>query len=101
MSGSDATAKRSSQFFRRERGSDWLELQLHDPFEYQLASLDTGFRAVDITHLIVRSRWIGHPIGPQRTSVFVLLDPDHLLDSNQPYCSADFIHITWAMIQPS
>jgi len=81
-------------------GKDWLVLQLHDAFEYQLGSLDTGFRAVDITHLIVRSRWIGRPIGPQRTSVFVLLDPDHLLDSNQQFRSADFIHITWAMIQP-
>jgi hypothetical protein len=82
-------------------GSDWLVLQLHDPFDYQLGSLNTGFRGIRITQLIVRSRCVGRPIGPQPTSVFVLLDPDHLLDAKQRFRSADFIHITWAMIQPA
>ena len=79
-------------------GNDWLVLQLHNPFEYQLGSLDTGFRAVPIEHFIVRSRWVGHPIGSQSTSVFVLLDTDRLLDTDKMFRSADFLHITWAMI---
>jgi hypothetical protein len=79
-------------------GSDWLVLRLHNPFEYQLGTLDTGFRAVRIDHFIVRSRWTGHPIGSQPTSVFLLLDTDHLLDTSEEFRSADFLHITWAMI---
>ena len=39
-------------------GNDWSVLQLHEPFEYQLGSLDTGFRAATITHFLVRSRWL-------------------------------------------
>jgi hypothetical protein len=88
-----------AQLALQDWGRDWLVLQLRDPFEYQLGSLDTGFRAVDIIHLIVRSRWLGHPIGLERTSVFVLLDPDHVFSSKQQFRSADFIHVTWAMIQ--
>ena len=80
-------------------GSDWLVLQLHDPLDYQLGSLDTGFRGVRITEFIVRSRLIGQPIGSPWTSVFVLLDPDHALDTKQQFRSTDFIHITWAMIR--
>ena len=79
-------------------GSDWLVLRLHNPFEYQLGSLDTGFRAVQIEQFIIRSRWVGQPIGPQSTSVFVLLDADQLLNTNEVFRSADFLHITWAMI---
>jgi hypothetical protein len=41
-----------------------------------------------------------HPIGAQRTSVFLLLDADHLLDTKQRFRSTDFIHISWAMIPP-
>jgi hypothetical protein len=81
-------------------GTDWLVLQLHEPFEYQLGSLDTGFRVSAITHFVVRSRLLGHPIGAQRTSVFLLLDADHLLDTKQQFRSTDFIHISWAMIPP-
>jgi hypothetical protein len=79
-------------------GSDWLILRLHNPFEYQFGSLDTGFRAVRIEHFIVRSRWAGHPIGSQSTSVFVLLDTDRLLNTNKMFRSADFLHATWALI---
>jgi hypothetical protein len=82
-------------------GTDWLVLQLHEPFEYQLGSLDTGFRVSVITHFVVRSRLLGHPIGAQRTSVFLLLDADHVLDTKQQFRSTDFIHISWAMIPPS
>jgi hypothetical protein len=79
-------------------GSDWLVLRLHNPFEYQLGSLETGFRAVRIEHFIVRSRWAGHPIGSHSTSVFVLLDIDQLLDTKELFRSADFLHVTWALI---
>jgi hypothetical protein len=79
-------------------GSDWLVLRLHNPFEYQLGSLDTGFRAVQVEHFIVRSRWVGHPIGSQSTSVFVLLDTEQLLDNSEVFRSADFLHVTWAFI---
>jgi hypothetical protein len=79
-------------------GSDWLVLRLHNPFEYPLGSLDTGFRGIQIEHFIVRSRWAGQTIGSQSTSVFVLLDVDQLLDANKVFCSADFLHVTWAMI---
>jgi hypothetical protein len=79
-------------------GNDWLVLQLHEPFEYQLGSLDTGFRAATITHFLVRSRWAGHAIGAQRTSVFLLLDADHALDTKEQFRSTDFIHICWGMI---
>ena len=79
-------------------GSDWLVLRLHNPFEYQLGSLDTGFCAVRIEHFVVRSRWAGHPIGSESTSVFVLLDTDQLLCTNEIFRSADFLHVTWALI---
>jgi len=81
-------------------GSDWLVLELHEPFEYQLGSLDTGFRAARITHFLVRSRWAGHAIGTQQTSVFLLLDTDHALESKEQFHSTDFIHICWGMIPP-
>jgi hypothetical protein len=81
-------------------GSDWLVLQLHEPFEYQLGSLDTGFRAVTITHFLVRSRWAGYAIGAQQTSVFLLLDADHVLDTKEQFRSADFLHICWGIIPP-
>ncbi len=81
-------------------GRDWLVLRLHEPFEYQLGSLDTGFRAATITHFLVRSRWPGHAIGAQQTSVFLLLDPDHALDAKEQLRSTDFVHICWAIIPP-
>jgi hypothetical protein len=81
-------------------GSDWLALQLHEPFEYQLGSLNTGFRVARITHFLVRSRWAGHAIGRQQTSVFLLLDVDHVLETKERFRSTDFIHICWGMIPP-
>ena len=81
-------------------GSDWLLLHLNEPFEYQLGSLDTGFRALAVTHFLVRSRWAGSPIGGQQTSVFLLIDPDRVFETKQHYSSADFIHICWGMIPP-
>jgi hypothetical protein len=89
------------QIALEEWGSDWLVLQLHKPFDYQLGSLDTGFRGVRITQFILRSRLVGQPIGSEWTSVFVLLDPDHLLDTKLHFRSTDFIHVTWAMIRPN
>jgi hypothetical protein len=81
-------------------GSDWLVLRLDEPFEYQLGSLDTGFRATAVTHFLVRSRWAGHAIGVQQTSVFLLVDGDHVLDAKQQFRSTDFIHVCWGMIPP-
>ena len=81
-------------------GCDWLVLQLHEPFEYQLGSLDTGFRATTVTHFLVRSRWAGHALGAQQTSVFLLLDADHVLDTKQQVRSTDFIHACWGMVPP-
>jgi hypothetical protein len=81
-------------------GTDWVVLQLHEPFDYQLGSLETGFRAAHITHFVVRSRRHGHPIGPQQTSVFLLVDANCALEKKQHYCKADFIHICWGIIPP-
>jgi hypothetical protein len=81
-------------------GSDWLVLQLHEPFEYQLGGLDTGFRSARITHFLVRSRWAGYVIGAQQTSVFLLLDADHVLETRQQFRSTDFTHICWGIIPP-
>lgn len=81
-------------------GCDWLVLQLHEAFEYQLGSLDTGFRATIVTHFLVRSRWAEHAIGAQQTSVFLLLDADHVLDTKQQFRSTDFIHACWGMVPP-
>ena len=81
-------------------GSDWLVLQLHESFEYQLGSLQTGFRAARIIHFLVRSRWAGHAIGARQTSVFLLLDAHHVLETKQQFRSTDFIHICWGIIPP-
>ena len=81
-------------------GNDWLVLQLREPFDYQLGSLDTGFRGIVITDFIVRSRLVGYPIGGDRTAVFLLIDPDHVLTKKQEFTSRDFIHICWGMIPP-
>jgi hypothetical protein len=81
-------------------GSDWLVLQLDEPFEYQLGSLDIGFRATTVTHFLVRSRWASHTIGAQQTSVFLLVDADHVLDTRHQFRSTDFIHVCWGMIPP-
>jgi hypothetical protein len=87
------------QIALEDSGSDWLVLQLADPFEYP-GSPDTGFRALAVTHFIVRSRWAGCPIGGPQTSVFVLIDPDRVLDTKERFRSTDFIHIAWGMIPP-
>ncbi len=81
-------------------GSDWLVLQLHEPFDYQLGSLDTGFRGVVVTDFAVRSRLVGYPIGRHRTSVFLLIDSDQMLSKKREFTSKDFIHICWGMIPP-
>jgi hypothetical protein len=81
-------------------GGDWLVLQLHEPFEYQLGSLDAGFRGTTVTRFLVRSRWAGHVIGAQQTSVFLLLDFDQMLDTREQFRSADFLHVCWGMIPP-
>ena len=88
------------QIALEDSGSDWLVLQLADPFEYQLGSPDTGFRAVTLTHFVVRSRWAGCPIGEPQTSVFLLIDPDRVLDTKNSFRSTDFVHIAWGMIPP-
>jgi len=80
-------------------GDDWLVLRLNQPFEYQLGSLDIGFRAVQIERFIVRSRWAGHRIAAEATSVFLLLDVNQLLDTQMVFRSADFLHVTWALIR--
>ena len=94
------TAKVVPQIALEDWSSDWLALQLHQPFEYQLGSLDTGFRAATITHFLVRSRWAGHAIGAHQTSVFLLLDADHAIETKQQFRSTDFTHICWGMIPP-
>ena len=88
------------QITLKDWGSDWLVLQLRDPFDYQFGSLAAGFRVITVTHFLVRSRWAGHAIGARQTSVFLLLDGNHVLDTKQQFRSTDFIHICWGIIPP-
>jgi hypothetical protein len=94
------TGRVARQITLEDWGSDWLVLQLDEPFGYQLGSLETGFRAATVTHFLVRSRWPGHAIGAQQTSVFLLLDADHVLDTKQQFRSTDFVQACWGMIPP-
>ena len=82
-------------------GSDWLILQLDEPFDYQLGSLETGLRGILVTHLIVRSRLASYPIGEKQTSVFVLLDPDNIVHTKDHFRSTDFVQAFWGVIPSS
>ena len=81
-------------------GDDWLALRPTEPFDYQIGSLDSGFRGVVVAYMLVRSRWLGCPIGEQRTSVFLLLDVDGVVDTKAHFRSSDFISACWGVIPP-
>jgi hypothetical protein len=79
-------------------GSDWLVLQLDDPFVYQTFSQPQGYRGHRVSHILVRSRWAGCPVGGTQTSVFVLLDLHHVLDEHRVYVAADFFLACWGIV---
>ena len=80
--------------------ADWLALQLNEPFDYQTHSTENGYRGHHVTHLLICSRWAGYPIGREQTSVFVLLDINHVLTRKSAYALTDFLHICWGMVPP-
>ena len=81
-------------------GTDWLVLLLNGPFDYQTFSPQHGYRGPSVSHILIRSRWAGYPIGGEQTSVFVLLDIEHVLDTKTTYVATDFLHICWGMVPP-
>lgn len=80
--------------------TDWLVLQLAAPLDYQTFSPQCGYRGHEITHVLIRSRWPEDPIGSGQTSVFVLLDIEHVFDTKSTYAATDFLHVCWGMIPP-
>ena len=81
-------------------GTDWLVLLLDEPFTYQTFSEHEGYRGHHVSHLLVRSRWAGHPIGGDQTSVFVSLDLHHVLDQQRAYLASDFLLVCWGSVPP-
>ena len=71
-------------------GSDWLVLDLEEPFD---------FETIRVEYCLVRARWYGNPIGSEPCAVFVLFDPKGVLDSKSQWSSADFYFVAWGMIQ--
>ena len=84
-------------------GNDWFVFVLDEPFEYQLKTGEPfRFKLVQIDHVLIRSRWLGHPISDSNeTSVFVLLDPENHIEHCDKFSSKDFIHICWGVALPS
>jgi len=84
-----------------ENGADdWLVLQLDEPLDYQTFSPQRGYRGHEVTHILIRSRWQNEPIGKRPTSVFVLLDIEHVLGTKTSYSANDFLHVCWGMVPP-
>jgi hypothetical protein len=66
----------------------WYLFTLDEPFEWEGQYVD---------HFIIAARWIGHPIGgPDFTSLFVLLDPQHRVEAGDRLRMADLTQICWA-----
>jgi hypothetical protein len=77
--------------------SDWLVLKLETPIKYHKPSHQRGH---DVIHLLIRSRWEGHSIGCDQTSVFILLDTEQVVGTKNSYVDADFLHVCWGMVPP-
>ena len=80
--------------------ADWLVLQLDIPIDYQTHSPEHGYRGHHVTHMLICSRWTGHPIGRDQTSVFVLLDINRVLATKSSYSLTDFQHVCWGIVPP-
>ena len=83
-------------------GDDWFVFALDEPFEYQLKIAEPfRFRAIRVDHFLVRSRWVGYPIGESdQAALFILLDPENRVQQQQRFSSKDFIHICWGVTPP-
>ena len=83
-------------------GDDWFVFALDEPFEYQHKIEEPSrFKAVQVDHFLIRSRWDGHPIGgPDQTALFILLDPENRVQQQERFSSKDFIHICWGVTPP-
>jgi hypothetical protein len=92
----------SRQIALDDWGDDWFVFMLDEPFEYQLKTDEPfRFKLVQIDHFLIRSRWLGHPVGgSDETSVFILLDPENRIEHQDRFSSSDFIHICWGTASP-
>ena len=68
----------------------WYVFALDEPFDWE---------GQHVEHFIIAARWIGHSIGgPEFTSLFVLLDPQHRVETAKRFRMNDFLQICWAQL---
>jgi hypothetical protein len=77
----------------------WCLLELDEPFEFQVKEDEPfRFRQILVTHLLLRSRWVGSEIGGDNpTSVFILLVDQGPAPFQEPFAIKDYVHIAWGM----
>ena len=65
----------------------WYLVRLDAPVTYQQAAY---------THLLLASRWKGHPLGaPEPTSVFILLVPQSEAMVANGFSHKRYLHVAW------
>ena len=89
----DAQLPRKGIFQRQIKlsdwGEDWLVLEFDIPLEYKNKTYD---------YSIIRSRWVGTPIGSEFCPVFVLLDPEQSLINMTEWSSKNFDFASWGQV---
>ena len=73
----------------RDGADDWFLIELGKSVEWDGRAYH---------HVLVRSRWMGYPLGgPEPTSVFLLLVADPQVVGADPVALEQFPHIAWAL----
>ena len=90
-----------SEFNDRSGNKGWYLLVLDDPFEYQVKIGEPfQFRGTNITHFLIRSRWLGVVVGAREpASVFILLVEEGSHPRHDPIDVGDYIHAAWGMVR--
>jgi len=89
----DAQLPRKGTFQRQIKlsdwGEDWLVLEFDMTLEYKNKTYD---------YTLIRSRWVGTPIGSEFCPVFVLLDPELSLINMADWSSKNFDFASWGQV---
>lgn len=77
---------------------DWYLVELEKPLDYQhQIGPHFQFKRLDISRVLVRSRWLGEPLSPTTSSsVFLLLVSDDQAVDPKYLNVDDYIFICWA-----
>jgi hypothetical protein len=78
--------------------TDWYLVELHRPIDYQhQIGPHYQFKRLIIPRVLIRSRWVGEPLGPDREpSVFLLLVSEDQDVPEGALTIDEYIHVCWA-----